>query len=256
MGELDGKVAIVTGAATGIGLGIARVVAREGARLVMTDLDEDRVAARAREIGGDITWVRHDVANENSCAAAVQRAVDSFGRLDVLVNNAGIVERLQFPKIERADWQRMFDVNVTGVYQMTRAALNVMLAQQAGTLVNVASIVGKVGTPNHSHYSSSKFAVIGMTQSLALELAPRGIRVNAVCPGLVRTESWDALLARKAADDGTTEEEAWASMVAGTPLGRPQDAEDIGEAVSFLASDRAKNITGIALNVAGGKEMR
>jgi meso-butanediol dehydrogenase / (S,S)-butanediol dehydrogenase / diacetyl reductase len=256
MGELDGKVAIVTGAATGIGLGIARVVAREGARLVMTDLDEDRVAARAREIGGDTTWVRHDVANENSCAAAVQRAVDSFGRLDVLVNNAGIVERLQFPKIERADWQRMFDVNVTGVYQMTRAALNVMLAQQAGTLVNVASIVGKVGTPNHSHYSSSKFAVIGMTQSLALELAPRGIRVNAVCPGLVRTESWDALLARKAADDGTTEEEAWASMVAGTPLGRPQDAEDIGEAVSFLASDRAKNITGIALNVAGGKEMR
>jgi meso-butanediol dehydrogenase / (S,S)-butanediol dehydrogenase / diacetyl reductase len=256
MGELDSRVAIVTGAATGIGLGIARVLAREGAKVVITDLDGDRAAVRAAELGGDTTSVQHDVADEGSCAAAVQHAVDTFGRVDVLVNNAGIVERLQFPKIERADWERMFEVNVTGVYQMTRAALTIMLPQQAGAVINVASIVGKVGTPNHAHYASSKFAVIGLTQSLALELAPQGVRVNAVCPGLVRTESWDALLVKKASDDGTTEQEAWASMVAGTPLGRPQDPEDVGEAVSFLASDRAKNITGIGLNVAGGKEMR
>jgi meso-butanediol dehydrogenase/(S,S)-butanediol dehydrogenase/diacetyl reductase len=256
MGELDGKVVIVTGAAGGIGLGIAKVVAREGAKLVITDLNAERAAARAKDIGDGATWVAHDVADEASCVAAVKHATDTFGRVDALVNNAGIVEREQFLRIERAAWQRMFDVNVTGIYQMTREAVRVMLEQGGGTVVNVASIVGKVGTPNHAHYSSSKFAVMGLTQSLALELAPMGIRVNAVCPGLVRTESWDELLVRKAADDGTTEHEAWASMVAGIPLGCPQDPEDIGEAVSFLASDRARNITGIGLNVAGGKEMR
>ena len=256
MGELDGRVAIVTGAATGIGFGIARVLAREGAKVVITDLDGERAAARAAEIGGETTSVQHDVADETSCGRAVEHTIGMFGRVDVLVNNAGIVKRQQFPEIERSDWERVFDVNVTGVYQMTRAALRNMLPRQSGSVVNVASIVGKVGTPNHSHYASSKFAVIGLTQSLALELAPRGIRVNAVCPGLVRTESWDELLGKKAAFDGTTEQEAWASMVATTPLGRPQDPEDVGEAVSFLASDRAKNVTGIGLNVAGGKEMR
>jgi NAD(P)-dependent dehydrogenase (short-subunit alcohol dehydrogenase family) len=259
MGELDGISAMVTGAAHGIGAGIADVLAREGARVAITDIDESgasEAAGRIVEAGGEAIGLAHDVTSANSCQEVVARAREAHGPIDVLVNNAGISQRIAFTELEEDAWDRMIAINLKGVYLMCRTVLDEMIERRAGRIVNTASLVGKAGAlPLFTHYVASKFAVVGFTQALAAELAEHGVLVNAVCPGVVKTPLWEPLLRENAEERGISVEEAWAEAVAPIPLGRPQDPEDIGLMVAFLASDRARNITGESINVNGGQLM-
>ncbi|HMJ02073.1 MAG TPA: SDR family NAD(P)-dependent oxidoreductase [Conexibacter sp.] len=258
MGELDGRVAIVTGGAAGIGAGIVRVLAREGAQVVIADVDAERAAALTAEPAthGRAEAVATDVTDRASCEQVVAHALARHGRVDVLVNNAGVCPRGSFRTLAEADWDRVMDVNLKGLYLMTQAAVEPMIERGAGAIVTIASVDGKEAAPLGAAYGATKAGAIALTQANAKELAPRGVRVNAVCPGVVRTALWEPLLDQLAAERGVSREQAFADCVAAIPLGRPQEPEDVGEAVAFLASERARNVTGVALNVAGGQELR
>jgi meso-butanediol dehydrogenase / (S,S)-butanediol dehydrogenase / diacetyl reductase len=253
MGILDAKVAIVTGAGSGIGEGIARVLAREGATLVLTDLQVDRVHAVAEELGS--TALEHDVTSWESCQAVASAVVDQRGRIDVLINNAGVSKSVPFHELDEPEWDRVNDVNAKGVFLTTRAVVRHMMDRRSGRIVSISSMVGKEAIPLFAHYCASRFAVIGLTQALAKELAPYDINVNAVCPGVVRTPLWEPLLDQLSRSKDITRDEAWAEFVRDIPLGRPQEPEDVGEVVAFLASDRARNMTGQGVNVTGGMQL-
>lgn len=250
---LEGRVALVTGAGAGIGQGIARVLSARGATLVLTDIDGGRARAAAAELDG--IGLQHDVTDWEASRRIVDAVLAEHGRIDVLVNNAGVSKSVPFHEIDEAEWDRVHNVNVKGVFLTTRAVVPHMMQRRAGSIVSISSMVGKEAIPLFVHYSASKFAVIGLTQGLAKEMAPYGIRVNAVCPGVVRTPLWDPLLDQLAENKGITREEAWEEFVADIPLRRPQEVEDIGEAVAFLASDLAKNMTGQGINVTGGQQL-
>jgi meso-butanediol dehydrogenase / (S,S)-butanediol dehydrogenase / diacetyl reductase len=251
--SLEDRVALITGAGSGIGRGIASVLAHEGATLVLTDLDEDRARAVADELGA--TALRHDVTSWTSCQAVVDHTLKSHGQIDILVNNAGVSRSVPFHELDEAEWDRVQNVNVKGVFLTTRAVVPHMMERRRGSIINISSMVGKEAIPLFVHYSASKFAVIGLTQGLAKEMAPYDVRVNAVCPGVVRTPLWEPLLEQLSATKGITRDQAWQEFVDGIPLGRPQEPEDIGEAVAFLASDRARNMTGQGINVTGGMQL-
>ncbi|MBV9802681.1 MAG: SDR family oxidoreductase [Solirubrobacterales bacterium] len=251
--DLEARVALVTGAASGIGCGIATVLAREGATLVLSDLDLERARAVADELGA--TAMHHDVTSWSSCQEVVERTLETHGRIDILVNNAGVSRSVPFHELDEAEWDRVNDVNAKGVFMTTRAVVPHMMARRSGSIISISSMVGKEAIPLFVHYSASKFAVIGLTQGLAKELAPYNVRVNAVCPGVVRTPLWEPLLEQLSANKGITRDEAWQEFVDGIPLARPQEPEDIGEAVAFLASDRARNMTGQGINVTGGMQL-
>jgi meso-butanediol dehydrogenase / (S,S)-butanediol dehydrogenase / diacetyl reductase len=253
MGELDGRVTVITGGGSGIGRGIASVLAREGADLVIADLDLGRAERVAAEVGG--LALAHDVANWNSCVDMVDRVLAGRGRIDVLVNNAGVSKSVPFHELDEAEWDRVNDVNAKGVFLTTRAVVPHMMRRRSGSIISISSMVGKEAIPFFVHYSASKFAVIGLTQGLALELAPYDVNVNAVCPGVVRTPLWEPLLDQLSENKQITRDEAWQEFVDGIPLGRPQEPEDIGEVVAFLASDRARNMTGQGVNVTGGMQV-
>jgi meso-butanediol dehydrogenase / (S,S)-butanediol dehydrogenase / diacetyl reductase len=249
MSELGGRVALVTGGASGIGRGIVEALAREGADVVIADLDGDHAEAVASEVGGRGAQV--DVTDERSVA----RLVEEAGVIDILVNNAGVSKSVPFVDLDEREWDRVFDVNVKGVFLACRAVVPQMVERRAGKIVNVASMVGKEAIPLFVHYSASKFAVIGLTQGLAKELAEHDINVNAVCPGVVRTPLWEPLLDQLSATKGITREAAFGEFIEGIPLARPQTPEDIGAVVAFLASDKARNMTGQGINVTGGMQL-
>jgi meso-butanediol dehydrogenase/(S,S)-butanediol dehydrogenase/diacetyl reductase len=267
MGSLTGRVALVTGGARGIGRGIAVALERAGAAVMIADLagggdwayelsDSGALAetVAAASASGTIASCPLDVTDAESCRDAVTATLARFGGLDILVNNAGVVQSGPIRDFSEQDWDRIFAVNTKGIFLMTRAALEALTASAAGTVINTASIAGKKGYANMAAYCGSKFAAVGVTQSLAQELAPAGITVNAICPGMVGTAMWlEHLMPINSSDpDEKTAafEEAMASTI---PLGRPQTAEDMGEAAVYLAG--ARNVSGIALNVAGGFEM-
>ncbi len=265
---MEGKTALVTGGARGIGRGIAVAFARAGARVMVGDLgDRDSSwtydLAGSGELGETVALCREhapaaatslDVTSADSCAAAVAAAVSEFGALDVLVNNAGVVQSGAIEDFTEADWDRVFAVNSKGIFLMTRAALPALRNSADAAIINTASIAGKKGYPNMAAYCGSKFAAIGITQSFAAELAPVGIRVNAICPGMVGTAMWlEHLLPSNTVDADSKHAEFEAAMRSTIPLGRPQTAEDMGAAAVYLAT--AANVTGVSLNVAGGFEM-
>lgn len=277
---LAGKVALVTGGARGIGFGIAEALVSAGASVMIGDLgvggkaaaDSDEPwayalsddstlqagLARLNQVG-NASSTALDVTRADSCAAAVAATLATYGRLDLLCNNAGIVQSGAVEQFSETLWDQVFAVNSKGPFLMTQAAIGALKAAAAEpdsncAILNTASIAGKRGYPNMSAYCGSKFAVIGITQALAAELAPSNIRVNALCPGMVGTAMWlEHLLPTNASESAQKDEEFEALMARTIPLGRPQTIEDMGAAALYLAT--ARNVTGIALNVAGGFEM-
>lgn len=272
--ELRGKTAIVTGAARGIGLGIAQALADRGARVAVADLggssdspwayglsgaeELEKAAETVRSRGSESIAVACDVTDSVACLAMVEQVCAAFGRVDVLINNAGIVKIAPLVATDEADWDRMLEVNSKGVFLCSRAVAARMLEDGGGgAIVNIASMAGRQGYAGLTAYCASKFAVVGMTQAMAVELAPLGIRVNAVCPGLLATAMWmDHLSTAAAMVSGKAPgREAFEDYVKGaTPLGREQTAEDIAEAVLYLIG--ADNVTGTSLDVNGGAVMR
>lgn len=259
MAELAGRVAVVTGGASGIGAETCRVLAAHGAAVAVCDVDEPgaaEIADRIRANGGMAISVHHDVRSLESSRVMVGAVEHDLGPIAILVNNAGVSRRVPFLELDEVEWDRLMAINVKGVLFTTQAVLPGMVARRSGRIVNMSSVVGKEAYPGFLHYCTSKFAVIGMTQGLAKEFAPNDITVNAVCPGIVETPLHDAVVAQMAEGAGVSVEDAWTNFVANVPLGRAQTATDVAEMVAFLASDRARNITGSAFNVNGGMEMR
>lgn len=254
-GLLKGKVALVTGGGSGIGRATAIIFAREGAQVVVADLNgeaADRVKDEIVERGGEATAIRADVSKEADAEAMVKAAVDAFGKLDVAFNNAGI-EGLITPTHEYPyqDWQRIIAINLTGVWLGMRYQIPVMREQGGGAIVNTASILGLVGFEDTPAYTATKHGVIGLTKVAAIENAKHGIRVNAVCPGFIETPMVMERGVKAGRDPAMYEE-----LKRLHPMGRLGKPEEIGEAVAWLASDKASFVTGHALVVDGGYTAR
>jgi sorbitol-6-phosphate 2-dehydrogenase len=263
-GILQGRVVIVTGGAQGLGEAICHRLAREGAHVVVADLNlegAERVAAEV--VSGAQTdrravAVQVDVTDEEQVEAMVERAVDEFGRLDILVSNAGILIAGPIDEFPTDKWRAVIDVNLFGYFLCAKHAARVMKSQRSGVIIQINSKSGKKGSYKNSAYAASKFGGIGLTQSIALELAEHGVRVNAVCPGnLLDSPLWvDSLYEQYARKWGITEEEVRQRYVDQVPMKRGCTYEDVCNVVVFLASDQASYMTGQAVNVTGGQEMR
>ena len=251
--KLRGKVGYVTGAGRGIGRGIALALAREGVSVLVADIDfaaAQKVAGELSDLGVAGHALSLDVTRTDDAKRLRNVLEDQFGRLDIAVNSAGVIGVQRVEHMSADEWDRIMDINAKGTFLCCQAAIPLLRRSEAGTIVNIASVSGKDGYPGLAHYSASKYAVIGFTNSLAKELAKEEITVNAICPGVVRTAMWD-LLAEEWRNTGETAEESWQRQVlAFVPQGRPQTAQDIGDLVVYLAS--ARNLTGQAINLDGG----
>ena len=269
--ELNDKVALVTGGARGIGRGIALSLARQGAHVAVADLYQgsagtagyglstqkqvESVVDEIRALGSRAVGVPVEVTSWQLVEAMVDTVTSELGSVDILCNNAGVIDSGLVVETTESQWDAMMDVNAKGVFLCSKAAIPGMVERGLGRIVNISSGAGKRGEPRLSAYCASKFAVLGFTQSLALEVARDGITVNAICPGKLMTSMWlDHIMNEHTDTQGeerVTAFNEYASEL--TPLGRPQTPDDIGDAVVYLAS--ADNVTGVALNVSGGSTM-
>ncbi len=254
--KLEGKVALVTGAGRGIGKGIAECLAREGAAMVVADINgesAEAVAGAFRDAGGRAVAVATDVTKADQVAAMVETAVREFGGLDVAVNNAGVVGAEELENLTEDEWDRVMTTNVKSVFLCCKAEAPLMASRGGGAIVNLASVAGKIGFPGLSHYCASKFAVVGFTNSIAKEYARQKVTINAICPGLVGTDMWMGSkgLATLWKEEGESTQAAWERFVETLlPQGEPQTPEDMGQIVVFLAT--APHIVGQSINVDGG----
>ncbi len=249
MYDFKGKVALVTGASRGIGRAIAVELARGGASVALNYAGNEAAAAEAlklvQEAGAPRAKLyRFDVADPAACAAAVDAVIEEWGALNILVNNAGISKDQTIALFKDEDWNRHIGVNLTGTFNLVRAVARPMMKQKGGAIVNLTSVVGEMGNRGQAAYAASKAGIIGLTKSVARDLASRGIRVNAVAPGYVDTDMTSAL-----------PEAARAKLQEMIPLARIGSAQDVAEAVAFLASDQASYVTGEVLRVNGGMYM-
>ena len=243
----NGKVAIVTGAAQGIGKTIALLFAAKGASLVLCDINLEAAEKTAREIeekGGKCLPLKSDVSNFQDAEKIIKQAVEHFGSLDILINNAGITRDNVLLRMKEEQWDQVMAVNLKGTFNFTRAAIKVMMRKKRGKIINIASITGMMGNAGQANYSASKAGVIGFTKAIAREYADRGITVNAVAPGFIATAMTDAIPER--------EREELIKQIPMKKLGTP---EDVANAVYFLASDEASYITGHVIGVNGGLYM-
>ena len=267
MSDVAGKVALITGGGTGIGKGIALLFGRQGMRLALNGLEHAPSAenqyetariggysaalAVAEEIGGDAFAIDADVADAAAVDAMLAQTVERFGRVDVVVNAAGVITARPIAEMSETEWDNIMDVNAKGTFLVNKAAVIQMRAQgDGGRIVNISSVAGKFGTATLTHYCASKFAVIGFSNALAKEVAREGITVNCICPGIVGTQMW-TLLNDAFAEPGETPEQVYARFIDGyIPQGVPQTEEDMAELALYLV--RAPHVTGQAINLDGG----
>jgi NAD(P)-dependent dehydrogenase (short-subunit alcohol dehydrogenase family) len=253
--ELAQQVAIVTGAGRGIGRATALELARMGADIVAADLDAagaTRTADEVRALGRRAIAVRIDVTSRKDLAAMVERTRAELGRIDVLVNNAGIYRAAATLDVTEEHWDAVMNVNARAVFFASQAVLPTMIAQKRGTIVSLASMAAKIGSRTNLPYNASKAAVVSITKSLALAHAADGIRVNCVCPGFVETDMWTVVARDQGALLGLSADEFTRQRVAGVPLGRMERPEDVASVIGFLVSSKAGYMTGQAINVTGG----
>jgi len=247
MNGLQGRIALVTGASQGIGRACALALAAEGATVALAARNEAKLAEVAAEIeaaGGKAAAFALDVANEESIKAGAKAVLERFGKVEILVNNAGITRDGLVLRMKRADWDDVVTTNLTGAFLLTQALLSAMLRNRWGRIVNISSVVGRTGQAGQVNYAATKAGLIGMTRSLAREVASRGVTVNAVAPGYVETPMTAVL-----------DEKQTAAMLAQIPLGRAGTDVEIAQAVVYLASEGAGYVTGHVLDVNGGMFM-
>jgi 3-oxoacyl-[acyl-carrier protein] reductase len=244
---LECRCAVVTGAAQGIGFEIARVLGEAGASVVIGDIDGGKAEYAVKRLGAsgiEADSRECDVTDEAAMEALVAHCDEKFGPLDVMVNNAGITRDATLRKMSIADFRAVLDVHLTGAWNGTRSAAEVMRAHGGGSIVNISSIAGKVGNFGQTNYSAAKAGLVGLTKASAKELARYGVRVNAVQPGLIRTAMTEAM-----------PQAAWDAKLAEIPMGRAGEAAEVADSVLFLASDMAAYVTGAVLEVTGGRYM-
>lgn len=248
MKDFEGKVALVTGGSRGIGRAIALELGRRGATVAFSYMGNEAAAAETgkllSEVGAKSKAVRFDVADAQACTAAVDGLVKELGRLDVLVNNAGVAIDGLLMRFKDDDWDKTLDTNLKGPFALMRAACRPMMKQRSGAVVNVSSIIGEAGNAGQAAYAASKAGMIGLTKSVAKELASRNIRVNAVTPGYIETDMTSGIAP-----------ELKEKMLGAIPLARLGSADEVAKCVAFLASDAASYITGEVLKVNGGMYM-
>lgn len=248
MFSLEGKTALVTGASGGIGSAIARSLASQGARLALSGSNGEKLRAFREqlqdEVGGDHVEITCDLSNPESVEELIPATIDTLGKLDILVNNAGITRDNLAMRMKDDEWDQVIRINLEAAFRLMRAAARPMMKARHGRIISITSVVGATGNPGQMNYSAAKAGLTGMSKSLAQELASRGITVNCVAPGFIRTAMTDAL-----------DDKQKAAIEARIPAGRMGEGDEIGAAVAYLASDEAAYVTGQTLHVNGGMAM-
>lgn len=244
MSRLEGKTALITGGAQGIGKSIAKRLASEGAAIAVCDMNLERAAATARELGGSSKAFFMNVSDEAGVETAVNEVIAAFGKIDILVNNAGITRDNLMLRMKKEDWDLVLLVNLTGTFLVSKTVVRHMIKARAGSIINIASVVGLMGNAGQANYSASKAGVIGLTKTMAKEFASRGVTVNAIAPGYIQTEMTEHL-----------SDEAKDAFMTAIPLKRPGTPDDVSAAALFLASPDAAYMTGQVLSVDGGMHM-
>ena len=255
--DFKGKTAVITGAGQGIGKALAQRFSNEGACVALLDRNEITVKASAVEIneaGGCAIAIPTDVTEKESVFAAAAQTVKQFGSIDIWINCAGYSRILPFLDCSEEIWDRTIDINLKGTFLCCQAAVTYM-REHGGVIINFSSQSGKKGTNNYAAYCASKFGIRGLTQSVAVEFAHNGIRCNAVCPGVILTPMWDAQLDDYAKKRNIADSEVMPRFIRNTPLGRLCEFKDVGDLVTFLASDASSYMTGQSLNLTGGAYM-
>ncbi len=260
--SIQDRVAVVTGAAQGLGRALCERLLREGCKVVLGDIQEDAVKNTAKEIseefGGEAIGVKVDVTKEDECANLVKTAVEKFGRVDIAIANAAILIAEEITEADAAKWAKVIEVNLIGYFNFAKQAAIVMKKAGKGAIIQINSKSGKKGSFKNSAYAAGKFGGIGLTQSIALDLAEYGVRVNSICPGnMLDSPLWvNSLYSQYAKKLGITEEEVRQKYIDQVPMKRGCTYDDVGNVVVFMASDGASYMTGQGINVTGGQEMK